>query len=1135
MGREEYSMTIENLGVKLYSGTKSDRKSDSLGSSADGANTGIILTPIKTNRTTNKIDFTALRDGANHALSYDLGATLSDTLWVCRFVINFSKLGSSGNGNYLYVGLSDKDSSTGQDGNQDFIGTQIQIDGTSYYYSNDSDGGAIPSTGSGDNNQSWTPVISTNYYVEMIRSADDTYSITIRTGSHSGTSLGTVAGTCATTTVGLRYFKVLNVVNSSGGRDLEGTIDTIGIDNGTSTWSSADYTVNPNSTTGWTGQYKLGTGAYEFDGTDDFVNLGTDSALNLLNGGTVTMWVNTDNITDKRFAGKGSNGAWELLSETTDNKVKFRVNDGSVKNVIGTTALSDGTWYHIAGVYDKSAGEIRLYVNGTLENTTTGIGQIATISTPAYLGRNEGGNYYDGTIDDVGIWNRVLTATEIGKLANNNTPASQGWTLAGTGASISNGWLQQNSRANASDFSYYDMEDVLGSGQTMATNWILRFKMDTNSFTNSSTGQGIVYGVSFYDSTSLSGWYPTADGLGMKIQADASTDTGNWYAVANNGGTATTTMSANFSEPYDVVRYCEIAKTSGQIVFKVFSDEYSTEEYSLTRTFTEGDITGLRYLGFRMYAQNVSHTNGVKISEVKIYNNQTSPTTLTKEFTFTSGNAQLVSSLTNKSELKAYYSMDSTDGRIGSGCASFNGSSSTIDIGNGLDSILSSDFTFATWAYMPNATSSSNKTIICKPATTSWANPYHSFTIQHTGGNIDFQTNNGSTNVNIDLACGQGWHHIAVTKSGTTFTLYIDGSTSESQTISGTSWGTQDWIIGNTPYNTRYFDGYVDDMTWWNTALSSSDITSLAGGSASNTIATSNLVRRYPLDTNSNDSVGSSNGTDSNITYISPVCPNDFSSTSDLEALTGIRTNSIFQQTDDTPSYWWYNGTSWVLDGTSTWDSNFAQFSTQAEGEAKWITSDSSRLNYGGVGSGSDSNKYIDWDLRNDNSNDTIYYNLGKTVNSSKWVLRFKINFSDLASNTSTQGLLGLSSITGSADSTQDFLGIAFLTGDDQIRGISTDSNPNGIPSTYSASIDWQEDTDYYIQIERTSATAFKAYVRTGSYSGTTLASITNGVTTSAIGGLQYIKIQNRITNNSPSPRLTIQEVGLLDGFSEWE
>ena len=40
-------MTIENLGVKLYSGTKQDRKSDSLGSSADGTNNGITLTNDK--------------------------------------------------------------------------------------------------------------------------------------------------------------------------------------------------------------------------------------------------------------------------------------------------------------------------------------------------------------------------------------------------------------------------------------------------------------------------------------------------------------------------------------------------------------------------------------------------------------------------------------------------------------------------------------------------------------------------------------------------------------------------------------------------------------------------------------------------------------------------------------------------------------------------------------------------------------------------------------------------------------------------------------------------------------------------------------------------------------------------------
>jgi hypothetical protein len=183
--------------------------------------------------------------------------------------------------------------------------------------------------------------------------------------------------------------------------------------------SSADGTVS--GATLDTTNEKLGTGCYDFDGTDDYVNLGTNSGLNLLNGGTICMWVNTDNITDKRFAGKGSNGAWELLSETTDNKVKFRVNDGSVKNVIGTTALSDGTWYHVGAVYDKSAGQIKIYINGTLEATTSSIGQIATISTATYFGRNEGGNYYDGKIDDTGIWNVALSADQISALYNSGT------------------------------------------------------------------------------------------------------------------------------------------------------------------------------------------------------------------------------------------------------------------------------------------------------------------------------------------------------------------------------------------------------------------------------------------------------------------------------------------------------------------------------------------------------------------------------------------------------------------------------------------------------------------------------------------------------------------------------------------
>ena len=69
-------MTIENLGVKLYSGTKTDRKSDSLGSAADGANTGITLTGGKfTKTTTDAYDLTKMYEKSEIAVTSNPSAS----------------------------------------------------------------------------------------------------------------------------------------------------------------------------------------------------------------------------------------------------------------------------------------------------------------------------------------------------------------------------------------------------------------------------------------------------------------------------------------------------------------------------------------------------------------------------------------------------------------------------------------------------------------------------------------------------------------------------------------------------------------------------------------------------------------------------------------------------------------------------------------------------------------------------------------------------------------------------------------------------------------------------------------------------------------------------------------------------
>ena len=179
--------------------------------------------------------------------------------------------------------------------------------------------------------------------------------------------------------------------------------------------SSTDGTVSGATTT--TGKFSY---CYDFDGTDDYVNLGTNSGLNLLNGGTIAMWINTDDMTNLRFFGMGTNKL-ELLSEDVTNFIKFRVSDGTVKNAVGDIAVPDSTWTHVAGTYDKDNGEIKLYVNGVLDATTTGVGQILTVTTAAYFGRNQGGQYFNGRIDDAGIWNVALSGDQISALYNSGT------------------------------------------------------------------------------------------------------------------------------------------------------------------------------------------------------------------------------------------------------------------------------------------------------------------------------------------------------------------------------------------------------------------------------------------------------------------------------------------------------------------------------------------------------------------------------------------------------------------------------------------------------------------------------------------------------------------------------------------
>jgi len=214
--------------------------------------------------------------------------------------------------------------------------------------------------------------------------------------------------------------------------------------NGTTTAdiSGNDHTATlingPVWTTGKTGN------AINFDGSNDLVNAGNfDVTGNQL---TLTAWMNADQFThlssrDSRIIAKTTDTAvqahyWMLSTikrGKTDTRLRFRLKTGTSPNS-GTTTLiassgnlATNSWIHVAAVYDGVT--MTLYKDGLAVGSTEKSGNIATNSAVVVAIANNppgGGSVpFDGTLDDIRVYDRALSAQDIQALvtaASDNTP-----------------------------------------------------------------------------------------------------------------------------------------------------------------------------------------------------------------------------------------------------------------------------------------------------------------------------------------------------------------------------------------------------------------------------------------------------------------------------------------------------------------------------------------------------------------------------------------------------------------------------------------------------------------------------------------------------------------------------------------
>jgi hypothetical protein len=95
---------------------------------------------------------------------------------------------------------------------------------------------------------------------------------------------------------------------------------------------------------------------------------------------------------------------------------------GTTALVRGSTDLTNGAWHHVVAVRDASTNVNRIYVDGAEEDSTTVTYTDGFDSPTAALniGYLSGGSHFEGTVDEVALYNRVLSADEIRQYYNNS-------------------------------------------------------------------------------------------------------------------------------------------------------------------------------------------------------------------------------------------------------------------------------------------------------------------------------------------------------------------------------------------------------------------------------------------------------------------------------------------------------------------------------------------------------------------------------------------------------------------------------------------------------------------------------------------------------------------------------------------
>lgn len=188
-----------------------------------------------------------------------------------------------------------------------------------------------------------------------------------------------------------------------------------------------------NGATLTTDRFGNANSAYSFNGSSSYINIPNSSSLQFSGGITYSVWFNATNIpvgavnSTSYLMSKGSdNLATSWISYLDTGEISLRIYNTNTLNNAATVpssqlSISTNQWYHATFTFDGT--NAKAYINGVLISSVASTYTTFSNIYDLKFGRRHTSGlpyFFNGKLDDIGVWNRALTAQEVTQLYNQN-------------------------------------------------------------------------------------------------------------------------------------------------------------------------------------------------------------------------------------------------------------------------------------------------------------------------------------------------------------------------------------------------------------------------------------------------------------------------------------------------------------------------------------------------------------------------------------------------------------------------------------------------------------------------------------------------------------------------------------------